>query len=386
MRAQLLDADALRAISPTALGAYARAEGWTKSEPFGTHSDVYAADARPEIIMPRTDQLGDYPMVVSQLVTIFARCKDTDELAIYRDLTAADRDVIRVRSSGGDDDGSIDIDAGVKIVAQSRDLLLAAACAARSPQPLFRAGANKDAIDYMRRVRLGQTEHGSFVVTLLAPVPPLLQPPLDPSWACLEDEPFDRQVTRRLVGALEASRTAAELTAAGEGIPAFERAVSAGVSANLCEALANLIEQTDRLDITLTWARTRPTPEPHRRIAFSKSDADTLKEAARTFRVRHSKADVELFGTVHKLSRDETATDGRITLKAMVDGRPQSVSAVLDQANYSIALRAHDARLPVVIQGDLERVGQRWQLTNARLTDVPAGEDDDGPGWPAARS
>src|SRR4051812_12848880 len=79
----------------------------------------------------------------------------------------------------------------------------------------------------------GQTEHGSFVVTLLAPVPPLLQPKLDPSWASPADEPMERLVTRRLMQALEASRTAAEMALSGDA-KAFEDAVNAGVSANLC--------------------------------------------------------------------------------------------------------------------------------------------------------
>ena len=55
-------------------------------------------------------------------------------------------------------------------------MLLAAACAARNPQPFYRAGSNKEAMDYMRRVKLGQTEHGSFVVTLLCPFRRCSQP------------------------------------------------------------------------------------------------------------------------------------------------------------------------------------------------------------------
>src|ERR1019366_2724613 len=185
MRAQILDAKALRAISPAALAAFARGEGWSKTEVYGAHADVYAGDARPEIILPRTDRLADYASVVSRLIGVFAKVMERDELEAYQDLVTADRDVVRVRASGGDDDGSVPLDTGVVIVAQARDMLLAAACAARIPQPFYRAGANKEANDYMRRVKLGQTEHGSFVVTLLAPVPPDLQSQLDPSWASL---------------------------------------------------------------------------------------------------------------------------------------------------------------------------------------------------------
>jgi hypothetical protein len=376
MKAQILDAEALRAISPAALAAFARGEGWVKTGTYGSHADVYAGQDRPEIILPRTDRLGDYASVVSRLLDVFAKTVERDELATYRDLIGADRDVVRVRSFGGEDDGSVPLDAGVKIVAQARDMLLAAACAAKAPQPLYRAGANKEASEYMRRVKLGQTEHGSFVVTLLAPVPPLLQPQLDPSWPSLDDEPMERIVTRRLMDALEASRTAAEMALSGDST-AFENAVASGVSANLCEAVAGLIEQSNGLDIGITWARTRPVPEAQRKVSFSQNDAEILNEAARMFRLRQPKPDQTLFGTVHKLKRDQDELEGVVTLKAMVEDRPQSVSAVLDQAAYSIAVQAHKSRTPVIITGDLERVGQRWQMTNAVVRELSTNEPDD---------
>lgn len=379
MKAQILDAEALRAITPAALAAFARGEGWSRTEAYGAHADVYSGAGHPEIILPRTDRLGDYASVVSRLVAEFAKATERDELATYRDLIGADRDVVRVRSSGGEDDGSVQVDAGVEIVAQARDMLLAAACAARNPQPFFRAGSNKEATDYMRRVKLGQTEHGSFVVTLLAPVPPLLQPaqlPLDEGWAKIEDEPMDRMVTRRLVEALEASRMAAERALSGEPL-AFDEAIGSGVSANLCEAVAGLIDQSQGLEVGVTWAKTRPTPEAHRRIAFSKSDSEIFREAARTFRLRQPKENETLFGTVHKLKRDYVETEGEITLKAMVDGKPQSVSAKLDKAAYSVAIQANEAKRPVIMTGDLKRVGQRWRMENPTVSEIPADEASD---------
>jgi hypothetical protein len=377
MKLNILDADALRAISPAALAGFARGEGWAKTEAFGTHADVYEAPGKPEIVLPRTDRLGDYPTVVSKLIAIFADVTGRDELAAYRDLVGADRDVVRIRSFGGDDDGAVPLAAGVELVSQAQQMLLAAACAARAPQPLYRAGANKEAADYLKRVRLGQTEHGSFVVTLLAPMPPQLQPTLNPAWPGFEDEPFERQVTRRLVGALDASRTAVELAASGDGQAAFESGVSAGVSANLCEAVAGMLNHAQGIDISLTWARTRPAPEAFRKITFSASDAEILTEAARVFRSRHPKPDVSLFGTVHTLKRAQEAVEGLVTLKAIVDDLPQSVRAVLDQANYSIAVKAHDSKTPVIVKGDLERVGARWQLTNARVTGLVTEDDDE---------
>lgn len=377
MKAVILDPDALRAISPAALAAFARGEGWRKLEPYGAHADVYVGVDRPEIVLPRTDRLADYASTVSRLIEAFSSVAERDELATYRDLVGADRDVVRVRSFGADDDGSVSLDAGVKIVAQAREMLLAAACAVHSPQPLYRAGANKEAAEYMRRVRLGQTEHGSFVVTLLAPVPPQLQPQLslDDNWIAFEDEPMERMVTRRLIEALEASRSAAEMALSGE-VSAFDKVISSGVSANLCEAVAGLIDQSAGLDISVTWARTRPAPETFRRISFSQSDAEILKEVARIFRLKQPKPDVTLYGTVHKLKRDQDEFDGVVTLKAIIEDKLQSVQAVLDQANYRAAIKAHDEQKSIIITGDLERVGQRWQLTNGNIRELLAEDED----------
>lgn len=370
MKAQILDVEALRAISPAALAAYARGQGWRKTEVYGEHADVYVGDGRSEIILPRTDRLADYAAVVSRLIGVFSEVNERDELRTYRDLTGADHDVVRVRAIGADDDGSVPLDAGVELVSQAREMLLAAACATRIPQSVYRTGANKEASDYMRRVRLGQTEHGSFVVTLMAPVPPTLQPLLDETWVSFDDEPLERQVTRRLVEALEASRNAVELTHSGDGASAFQNAISSGVSANMCESVAKLIDQSEGLEVSVSWAITRRTPESHRKIAFSQSDAAVLKEAARAFRAKQPRPGMNLFGCVHKLRRDQHEAEGLVTFKAEVDDRMQSVNAVLDQNNYSVAIHAHEARNPVVVTGDLEGIGQRWRLTNVNVREL----------------
>ena len=375
MKTRILDEGALRAISPASLAAYARAEGWTKTDAFGAHADIYVGEKTPEVILPRTDRLGDYASVVSRLLGIFGEVSGRGELDVYRELLGSDHDVVRVRAMGAEEDGSVPLDQGVELVSQAREMLLAAACATRSPQPVYRAGANREAADYMKRVRLGQTEHGSFVVKLMAPVPPRLQPVRDASWAHFDDEPYERQVSLRLVQALESSLVAAERANAGEGAAAFEGAVADGVSANLCSAVGNLIDRSRGLEVSMCWAKTRPTPESRRSIRFSASDAGAFKEAARTFLAKQPRPDSKLFGTVHKLTRGEHEVEGQVTFKVDMDGRNQSVGSVLDQSNYSVAIHAHDARNPVIVTGDLERIRQRWRIRNATVRELISDEE-----------
>lgn len=373
MKVGIRDTEALIAVSPAALSAYARAAGWVRREPYGDHSDVYAADGLPEIVLPRTQRLGDYATVVAQLIGVFARVADMDELALYRDLVTADRDVIRVRVAP-DDTGSVAVNDGVSLLRGAYDMLLAAACSLREPRPLYRAGANREASDYVGGVRLGQSEQGSYVVTLLPPVvPPPTQPLLDLDVAP-DDDPIERRMTRRLTEALSATREATEKTVGGDAA-AFSNAVAHGTSANLCESLADLIGPFPTLDVSLTWARTRPMDTVRTVVRFAEADAPILREAARSFRGREPQPDAQLVGLVQRLQRDGRETGGAVTLRTYIDGRIQSVSAVLPQSDYDRAIQAHAAKAPVVIKGDLERTGQRWHLRRARIADVIPSED-----------
>ena len=213
MEISIRDRNALLAVSPAALSAYARASGWKRQDAYRVHSDVYVGEARPEIIVPRTERLGDYASVVAMLIDTFADVADEDALTVYRDLVTADRDLVRVRA-GESDDGSVGLDDGVSLVSGARDLLLSAACSVREPQPVYRPAANREAAELLKRMRLGQTDQGSFVVNVAdagratTPMPTLFPDPDD------GNAPIERRTTRRLVEAVAAAQQATERAAA----------------------------------------------------------------------------------------------------------------------------------------------------------------------------
>ena len=374
MQVRIRDADALRAVTPAALSAYARAAGWRAQEQYRVHSDVYVGEGRPELIIPRTVRLGDYASVVAALVQTFAHIEKRDELTVYRDLVTADRDVVRLRAAESDD-GSVTLNDGANLVGGAWDLLLSVACSLGSPRPFYRAGANREATDLLKRVRLGQTDQGSFVVTLLTPAVPRPIPALLPD----QDDPnapTERRLTRRLVDALCAVRGAVERTAAGdEG--AFGESVGQGVSANLCDALARLIEPFPTLDVSVSWARTRPMAESVTVVPFAWADTAVLQEAARSFRDRAPRPDMRLAGFVRHLTREQSEIDGTIRLAVDVDGHQQSVMALLDREDYELAVQAHRDRSVVVLAGDLDRIGQRWRLLNPRIESVISDSEPD---------
>lgn len=371
MKVVITDVQALSAISILSIHAYLRSQAWTRGDDLGDRGVIYSADGCIEVFAPGSDRLGDYAQSVSALVVTLAKFEQRDEVAVFRDLASADRDLVRFRAPQADDDGSIDLNAGVDLVQQSRDTLLAAACSAVSFQRYYRSGSNARANDYLRTVKLGQTEQGSFVVTLLSPVPPQLEISAQATlWPEMESEPFGRQVTRRLALAVDALTTAIAEVGRGADIEAFERAVASGVSANLCAAVAKFVADGQGLDLSLTWARTRPSPERRHRAFFASSDAEILAEAAKILKNRESFRDEVLEGYVVGLNRDVRPTSGRVKLKTFVEGQARSVTVELPSDLYSRALEAHDSKSVIRLEGDLEFEGQRWHLKSPRNLEV----------------
>ena len=366
MDVRIHDHEALAAVSPTALAAYARAAGWVRTEAYGSHADIYQAEGQPEIILPRTQRVGDYALVVSRLVGIFAAAAETDELALYRDLMTADRDVVRIAAATGDE--SVSVDDGVALMAGARNLLLAAASSLRGARPLYRKGADRDAAKQLQRMRFGLPERGSFVVTVqTSPIPRPIEALFDDKNG--DNDVAERRTTRRLAEALYATKRATEGMVFQNDREFWTAAVSAGSSANLCEALVAMIEPFPALDVSFSWAKTREPPPCREAIHFANDDVPILRQAAQSFRREEPRLDTRLYGLVRRLKRDG-GTDGEVSISASIDDSKASVTTVLTQRDYAQAAEAHLNQAIVVLEGDLERTGQRWRLLNPRIVEV----------------
>ena len=282
MDARIQDREALEAVSPAALAAYARAAGWTRTEPCGAHADICRAEGQPEIVLPRTRRVADYALVVSRLLAAFAAAAETDELAVYRDLAMADRDAVHLAAPTGD--GTVPMEDGIALAAGARNLLLAAA--GSRPGLRLRPGADRRADEWHGRIRFGLPEQDGFVVTVLTPRMP--QPAQAPADDHDEDDVPERAVVRRLAEALHATRRVVEGMASGDHGPA---AVVSGSSASLCDALAAATEPFPRLDVGFSWAKTREPPRHRGPLRFSSSDVPILRHAARLLRRRGTSAE-----------------------------------------------------------------------------------------------
>ena len=367
-------------ITPVALSYFARSEGWAKSGTYRQYSDIYTADGKPPIIVPHIDSIDDYELVVSDLIALFSDVLDRDPISVYRDLTVADRDVVRIRVIDADPEG-LPFQTGHDLFSGARRMLSAAASSIGDLGGADQGRASQQGPSYLNSVRLSHTERGSFALVIVSSV---VAPRLNSSALIDENEssPRDRLVAQRLSESLTATRLATDGAVAGES-DTFDNAVSSGVSANLCEAVAELVESVSSFDVTFNWAMTRPTSSSRGPVPFSFGDHSVLKEAALTLRSSEPEYGKSISGFIYRLTRNRVEIDGTVTVQASIDGYTRSVAAILNQSDYAKAIRAHSTKSIVYLDGDLERVRNRLHLRNARLVNVvevpvlPGLDDDD---------
>ena len=279
MRATVRDSQAFDALRPLEVVSYLRATGWIQQQ---VHPERYSVWSRGngtgdyEIVVPLT-RFRDFALRMSEVLTTLESAEQRSQLEILTDLSFSNADVVRIRSDFRDTlDGTIPLEEAVALVERARDAVLAAACSAIQPRAYFAPRKFGLALEYVKKVKMGQTERGSYTVTMISKVAPILQQPeVQPAEI---EEPYERRVVRTLGTGVTRIRAAAEVAAASGSLMTPSRRVSIfGISANLCDALVGTSGEAELVEgIGFFLFVVENTTATRRRIPISRIDQSRL--------------------------------------------------------------------------------------------------------------
>ena len=368
---EIRDSDALGKVSLSALNAYLESNGWVRVENWEDRMVVWACERgeqREEVLTPLHEHSSAYANRISELVSSLSAWESRSQLDIYLDLVAARADVVRIRSLNGANGTGWSLIDGAAVLSMSRDLVSAAARFADHPgEAVYRWRASGVVANYLQEVRpvFGLRWLHDFALHSPVPADHNVQSGFDDSYSA----PFSRQVMLALQNGLsEASGVTARVLGGADLSENFEAAVGRGVTANLCDALAGLVERTHGVSVGLTWASVRlPMEASSREFAFGKSSADVLRNGAEWLRRSNPYLNAHVVGDIVILARDEQEPfDGQAVVAYDLDGRPVSLHVKFDPADHDTVLAAFTEGIPVSLDGDIVREGRRYHLREAR--------------------
>jgi hypothetical protein len=363
----------IRHITAHDVAAYVRSTGWSCIGSYGQEASVFRKNDH-SLLVPLASDLADYPRRMQEITSNLAKFENRSPDSILRDLAYSSSDVFRIRLENPlFDDGEVTLNHGILLFDNAQKLVHAAARSALTPKAYHLARAGTQAENFLKTVKLGQTEIGSYILTIIFPV----SPDLLYLEECESALPFERKVTRSLATGLNSLESAVRSQVAKPSLEPFLASINLGVSANLCEALSNIGDGTvgTVVDTQITWARNRNIPDLTTKARFQDGDFSYLRSAATHLKEQTWDDNLIITGPVTRIESVEVVMGGEVFIYALVGESLRRVKVTLNNDQYKQANEAHLAGQNIEIEGVLKKAGRYLTIDNPTSFAVLKSED-----------
>lgn len=352
-------------VTPGDVTEWLQLHGWNRVAALGDIAQRWQGEGT-HVVVPMLASSPDFSLRWSEMLRYLAGALDTDPAGVILAVTKSGSDVAEFRATGQIDD-SLPLGDAATFIDSVRRWMQASANSALQPRSYFGHSVPDAARDHARKVRMGQTRRGSYIVPVISRLP-ILAPDNDADALLFEEvtyEPFARTAMLRLAEGLSTLR---DLTH-GSTMPNRSRiteSVAAGVSSELCEAAANTLEtgSIDGLNVTFSWAERLPLANDPRAVALDSEAAPFIREVENVLKGEPVVGRQTVVGYVKRLDRGEEDEVGRVTLRVLDNDKARNVTVGLNDADYHIAGEANTDRRMVSATGVLHREpGRALRLT-----------------------
>ena len=362
-------------VSAAQVRAYLERKQWFLDDTLRSVATVWhrQQELDAEVMLP-LESARDYRQRLKEALASVAAFEQRPILEVISDVASLFTNVISVRVIHADTtQGTIPINDGVLLITKAKDLLLAAAMSLGAKKKQFKGAPAKEASEYVETLLLGQTEQGSYVVNVIAPLP-AEQPTLDPQ---IENYSLAQAVTANLVAGLDALARATTKYEPGGLLTQFDEAVIQGASANLCDALLGFSgsERNRSFEIKITAEDSPLLPATPRTFSFGPSSIYALAKATEYYKEDYILPSRTLIGFIRKLSRKKNDATGTAVLQTTVGDTERYVKVELTENDYHLAVIAHDGTKLVTCSGDVQIKSRSAVLLNPRNFGMLTAED-----------
>jgi hypothetical protein len=346
---------------------YLKSRGWKSASSRRSYAAIFRSPSDAvEVVVPLDRALADYADAMASVAARVGEVEGRDAIHVLRDLLQPQSDVLRFALEGeAQKAGTIGLLDGQALVSGVTGALLASACGVQRPRKYHPRMSLVEAEAYVQGCMLGQTEVGSFVVTVNAPLDIGEQP--------TSKGPFGRLASEYLLGAaaLLADSVRKDDLAPILDVPDEE----ARISSNLCQSILKMLPRNESADLRLrsSWSALLPASRAPSFVGIDRDMYEAVEDVALKLRPSAGPTTDQFIGMVAELAGEpgpDGPVEGEVTLWTWVGDEVLRARAVLGATDYAIAVQAHIGIKYLQFRASLHpgrRVNQLKDVTEFRI-------------------
>jgi len=364
-------AKALSALNFPEIQRYLTARGWSRVDvPHRDDISVYQKeknDSYYSIIIPLSTSFNDYLERMYDVVRTIAEEENRSERHVLTDLLINPSDIIRYKLDYKEViSGTIPLETSFSFLEAAKKTLFITACDLVQPEKYHKRLSLKGANQFIQRCRVGQTEHGSFVLPLICPFIEQTKDDEARQLSIFDQDHFEtsftRQVTKRFMWTMNEVSNAIKKDELNRVVDLQGTEM---ISANLIEAIIDLSSLSDNSAsiVEASWSGfVREVPDVPRIIELTPRYLTALERIRDQIKPNEEEVVDTFIGKVSQCKAEadiHKRVEGEIQFNFMVDNDNISKAKVtLRNEDYIRANEAHLAGKTVSIKGRLISSGK----------------------------
>ncbi len=366
--------DLTEKISPLAFAKYLKDMGWKLFQSKKQYIKIYQYEKNDDffqVVIPAEKKLCDYKEAMYRAVATVAEAenKSVEQVLLY--LLNPNTDILKIRLEKKDvEAGNILFDDAIRLYENAKKLLAAAALDILHPKK-YHQGRMDDCVQkFLSGCRFGQTEIGSYVVSVVCPFAELDENEDYKQLSIFSDEEqcahsLTRQVTSRVMKNISYIKNRIDN---GEMEKLILQDDNGIISANFYEALGGLNLDSDKADVEFIaeWSPIVKNPDGViDRILLTHDYYQPIETTVEKLKDETNKS-TKIIGRIKKLESSpdvQKRKAGKITAVYLDENdKPKTVAVNLNKSEYDKAIKAHERGCYVEIVGEIS-YGKKSSMT-----------------------
>jgi len=317
-----------------------------------------------QVNIPNERELHDYNRAMRDVVVTLAEVYNKTEEQIFMELQNPSADILRIRlENDQNQSGSLSVEEAIQLYSNTRKLVTAAAMDVVCPRRHYTNYTNQ-VKEFVEKCRFGQTEVGSYVVSLICPITPFDEEENTTQKSLMDDKKisgnsFTRQVMNKIMTSAEMVRNSIGSGGLKEILYTEKASENAsGVSLNFIEALGGIgiYKNHCRMDLGVQWCSTvHSNRSSIDKISLTHDYFPSIKEVVDQWKKQSRSMDMYV-GRIKKLASEsdlQKRTQGIITLVFLDEKGTKTADVTLSKEDYDRAVIAHRDGKYVKIYGEI---------------------------------